>query len=80
MTWFKGARGPMSPAQVRDIGIRLADALAAAHAAGVLRIPVSGWRADVLPPTEAAFNSGSHVYRCVANVVTGDQSTSQFRR
>jgi serine/threonine protein kinase len=26
----------MSPAQVRDIGIRIADALAAAHAAGVL--------------------------------------------
>ncbi len=29
-------RGPMSAAQVRDIGIRIADALAAAHAAGVL--------------------------------------------
>jgi len=28
--------GPMPPAQVRDIGIRLADALAAAHASGVL--------------------------------------------
>src|SRR5690242_6011720 len=28
--------GPMPPGQVRDIGIRLADALAAAHAAGVL--------------------------------------------
>jgi serine/threonine protein kinase len=28
--------GPMSPAQVRDIGVRIADALAAAHAAGVL--------------------------------------------
>jgi hypothetical protein len=28
--------GPMTPAQVRDIGIRIADALAAAHAAGVL--------------------------------------------
>src|ERR1700737_4405726 len=28
--------GPMNPAQVRDIGIGLADALAAAHAAGVL--------------------------------------------
>jgi hypothetical protein len=28
--------GPMSPGQVRDIGIRIADALAAAHAAGIL--------------------------------------------
>src|SRR5437879_12635147 len=28
--------GPMSPAQVRDIGIKIADALAAAHAAGIL--------------------------------------------
>src|SRR5262245_44850075 len=28
--------GPMSPAQVRDVGIRISDALAAAHAAGVL--------------------------------------------
>ena len=28
--------GPMPPVQVRDIGIRLADALAAAHASGVL--------------------------------------------
>lgn len=29
-------RGPLSPAEVRDIGVRIADALAAAHAAGVL--------------------------------------------
>jgi len=28
--------GPMTPAQVRDIGIRIADALAAAHEAGIL--------------------------------------------
>ena len=28
--------GPMSPAQVRDIGVKISDALAAAHAAGVL--------------------------------------------
>jgi serine/threonine protein kinase len=28
--------GPMSPARARDIGIRIADALAAAHAAGIL--------------------------------------------
>ncbi len=45
-----------------------------------LRLPASVWRPDVLPPTEAAFDSGSHVYRCVANVVTEDQRTSQFRR
>ncbi len=31
-----GRHGPMTPAQVRDIGIKIADALAAAHAAGVL--------------------------------------------
>ncbi|MGE5134376.1 MAG: serine/threonine-protein kinase [Gemmatimonadota bacterium] len=30
------AHGPMSPGRVRDIGIRIADALAAAHAAGIL--------------------------------------------
>ena len=30
------AHGPMSAAQVRDIGVRIADALAAAHSAGVL--------------------------------------------
>jgi hypothetical protein len=30
------SQGPMSPGRVRDIGIRIADALAAAHAAGVL--------------------------------------------
>ncbi|MEO3812633.1 serine/threonine-protein kinase [Sphaerisporangium sp. B11E5] len=29
-------RGPLPPAEVRDIGVRIADALAAAHAAGVL--------------------------------------------
>ena len=29
--------GPMTAAQVRDIGIKIADALAAAHLAGVLR-------------------------------------------
>src|SRR5215831_14232368 len=29
-------RGPMSAAQVRDIGIKISDALAAAHAAGIL--------------------------------------------
>jgi len=28
--------GPMTPAQVRDIGVKIADALAAAHAAGIL--------------------------------------------
>jgi hypothetical protein len=42
------------------------------------RLPASAWRVDVLPPTEAAFNSGTRTYRCIANVISGEQSTSQF--
>jgi hypothetical protein len=43
-------------------------------------IPASQWRADVLPPTEAAFDSGTRAYRCVANLVGGQPRTSQFGR
>lgn len=44
------------------------------------RIPASSWQIEVLPPTEAAFDSGTRTYRCVADVTGSQPSTSQFRR
>ena len=44
------------------------------------RIPASSWQIEVLPPTEAAFDSGTRTFRCVANVVGTQSATSQFRR
>ena len=42
------------------------------------QIPASRWRADVLPPTEAAFDSGARTYRCVANLIYSQPHASQF--
>jgi len=44
------------------------------------RIPASSWQIEVLPPTEAAYNSGARTYRCVADVTGSQANTSQFRR
>jgi serine/threonine protein kinase len=44
------------------------------------RIPASSWQIEVLPPTEAAYDSGARTYRCVADVTGSQASTSQFRR
>jgi serine/threonine protein kinase len=44
------------------------------------RIPASSWQIEVLPPTEAAFYSGTRTYRCVADVTGSQPGTSQFRR
>jgi hypothetical protein len=44
------------------------------------RIPASSWQIEVLPPTEAAFDSGTRTYRCVADVTGRQPDTSQFRR
>ena len=44
------------------------------------RLPARDWDIEVLPPTEAAFDSGSHVYRCIANKIGHQPSTSQFGR
>jgi hypothetical protein len=35
---------------------------------------------EVLPPTEAAFDSGTRTFRCVASVVGAQSTTSAFRR
>ncbi len=43
------------------------------------QIPASGWEIDVLPPDEAAYDSGARAYRCVAHDLSRtDPSTSQF--
>jgi len=44
------------------------------------RIPASSWHIEVLPPTEAAYDSGTRTYRCVADITASQPSTSQFRR
>lgn len=45
------------------------------------RIRSARWDAEVLPPDEAAFDSGARAYRCVAHKIGGaDPSTSQFGR
>jgi hypothetical protein len=44
------------------------------------RLPAQDWDIDVLPPSETAFSSGSHVYRCVAHDLVREPRTSQFRR
>ena len=54
--------------------------LLASRRGRALLIPVSAWRVDVLPPTEAAFDSGARTYRCVANVLDRQPRTSLIRR
>jgi len=44
-------------------------------------IPAQAWEIDVLPPDEAAFDSGARAYRCLAHAQTGpDPRSSQFSR
>jgi hypothetical protein len=43
------------------------------------RLPAPDWEIDVLPPSEAAFDSGSRVYRCIVTEIDHEPSVSQFR-
>ena len=54
--------------------------LLASRRGRALRIPVSAWRVDVLPPSQAAFYSGTRSYRCVANLIDRQPRTSLFHR
>jgi hypothetical protein len=46
-----------------------------------LRIPGSAWEIYVLPPDEAAFNSGARAYRCIATLIGGrEPRVSMFGR
>ena len=43
------------------------------------RIPRTNWTISVMPPDQAAFNSGARAYRCLAGKIRGaDPRTSQF--
>jgi hypothetical protein len=42
------------------------------------RFPDSSWEIQVLPPDEAAFDSGARAYRCVAARVGANPATSEF--
>ena len=44
------------------------------------RLPAQDWDIQVLPPSEAAFDSGARAYRCLANEIAHEPRTSQFRR
>ena len=45
------------------------------------KIPAASWEIDVVPPDEAAYDSGARAYRCLAHVLTGtDPAESQFLR
>ena len=44
------------------------------------RLPAPAWRIQVLPPSQATFASGPHVYRCLANEIGHQPRVSQFRR
>jgi hypothetical protein len=54
--------------------------LLASRRVAARQIPAGSWQIEVLPPTEAAFDSGTRTYRCVADVTGSQPSTSQFRR
>jgi hypothetical protein len=44
------------------------------------RLPAPDWDIQVLPPSEASYDSGSRVYRCLANEIAHEPRASQFRR
>jgi serine/threonine protein kinase len=44
------------------------------------KIPQSQWSIQVVPPDEAAFDTGVRTYRCLASLGYGGSQTSQFGR
>jgi hypothetical protein len=78
-----GARTFDEPTLAENLTVRAVcslPVLLASRRVAARRIPASSWQIEVLPPTEAAFDSGTRTYRCVADVTGSQPSTSQFRR
>ena len=41
-------------------------------------LPAADWEIQVLPPSEAAFDSGARAYRCLATQIGHQPTASQF--
>jgi Protein kinase domain len=44
------------------------------------RLPARSWMIEVLPPSEAAFDTGARAYRCIAYEYGNEPGAPQFRR
>jgi hypothetical protein len=44
------------------------------------RLPAADWEVQVLPPSEAAYDSGARAYRCLATQIGHQPAASQFGR
>jgi tRNA A-37 threonylcarbamoyl transferase component Bud32 len=44
------------------------------------RLPAADWEIQVLPPSEAAYDSGARAYRCLATQIGHQPTASQFGR
>ena len=64
----------------RDRRRFIREVTAASRRGPARRLPTPAWDIQVLPPSEAAYDSGSRVYRCLANEIGHEPGTSQFRR
>lgn len=52
--------------------------LLASRTGAALRVPRSAWRVQVMPPDEAAYNTGVRTYRCLAGHGLDKLRSSQF--
>lgn len=52
--------------------------LLASRTGAALRVPRSVWRVQVMPPDEAAYNTGVRTYRCLAGHGLDELRSSQF--
>jgi hypothetical protein len=52
--------------------------LLASRTGAALRVPRSAWRIQVMPPDEAAYNTGVRTYRCLAGHGLDELRSSQF--
>jgi hypothetical protein len=52
--------------------------LLASRTGAALRVPLSAWTIQVMPPDEAAYNAGVRTYRCLAGHGLDELTTSQF--